>query len=245
MKVIVVKEASDIPVKPVDGLPTVVYWNTLGVAQSIRLALAAAGVEFCDVRIEAGDPNNSEEYKANWFSVKSNMPLAFPNLPYFMDGEVCLSHSNTILRYIGRKWDCMGAPPEHLHDLILDELTDLEWAIIDHAYYKGPESLYNWYKTKVPTALSRFEAQLVKSNGFLLGSLSKPTIADVKLYVFLYKLQVIQSHLGSNETKGYLVVEWVRTFISQMESSPGIAKYLSSPNYMKSPMNNPAAKWIG
>ncbi|KAL7569892.1 hypothetical protein ACA910_008559 [Epithemia clementina (nom. ined.)] len=246
IKVLLVKESSDIPIEPVEGLPTLVYWNTLGLAQSIRFALVSAGVDFCDVRIEAGDPTKKDDYKASWFSVKSTMPLVFPNLPYFLDGNVFLSHTNTILRYIGRKWDRLGSVPEHVSDLVLDELADLEWTIIDHAYYKGPESLLEWFTTNVPVVLSRFQA-LARTTacGFVTGSPAKPSVADVKLYVFLYKLIVLQSQLGSNDTASILDNDWVKTYMNHVESVPLVADYLTSSNYMKSPMNNPAAKWIG
>ena len=48
--------------------------------------------------------------KEEWFSVKNNLGLPFPNLPYFIDGDVALTESKAIMKYIAHKWqpDLLG-----------------------------------------------------------------------------------------------------------------------------------------
>jgi hypothetical protein len=82
----VVSEKDDIPVKAIDGKPTYVYWKILGLAQSARLALAAAQIDFVDVQISA------EESKDGWIAAKHTpemrKALTFPNLPYFLHPDL-------------------------------------------------------------------------------------------------------------------------------------------------------------
>ena len=83
---LIVSAKEDIPTKPVDGKPTYVYWNILGLAQSARLALIAANVDFVDVRIDA------DVTKDGWIAAKHTeemqKTLIFPNLPYFLHPDL-------------------------------------------------------------------------------------------------------------------------------------------------------------
>lgn len=98
----VVTEKEDIPLNPIDGKPTYVYWKILGLAQSARLALVAASVDFVDVQIDA------DKSKDGWIAAKGTpemeKTLTFPNLPYFLHpdlggrGIVQVSKRNSALR---------------------------------------------------------------------------------------------------------------------------------------------------
>ena len=52
--------------------------------------------------------------KACWFDVKFTLGMDFPNLPYFIDGDLKLSETAAIHRYIADKWDpkLLGTTPE-------------------------------------------------------------------------------------------------------------------------------------
>mmetsp|Transcript_232 Transcript_232/g.303 ORF Transcript_232/g.303 Transcript_232/m.303 type:complete len:243 (-) Transcript_232:708-1436(-) len=242
MKVIVVSKASEVPRDLVDEKPTFVYWNILGLAQAIRLTLAAAKVDFVDVRIEAGDPALPESYKQAWMKAKPSLPLLFPNLPYYMDENVKISQSNTILRYLGRQHNMMG-PKEYETDLFLDELSDLDGLITSRSYGMGDDAVFAVYKEHAADWLTKFQPFLDKSASFLSGS--EPTVADMKFYVFLHKLSIIQEQLGNDETASILGKYWVSQYKKRVETWPGVEEYMASPEYMKSPMNNPSAKWRG
>ena len=41
--------------------------------------------------------------KSCWFDIKYSLGFDFPNLPYFIDGDVKLTQTNAILRHISRK----------------------------------------------------------------------------------------------------------------------------------------------
>jgi glutathione S-transferase len=243
MRVIVVSKAENVPDKPVDSKPTLVYWNILGLVQPTRLALVFAGVDFVDVRIEA-DEAGSANYKKTWEKAKTGLhkALDFPNLPYYVDEKVSLTQSDTILRYVGRTYGegLMGqSGQEHVVDLVLDELKDHTGTFVRLAYGKGPDAVSEWFKTQVPPVLAKFE-KLCSGKDFLTGD--RPSIADFKLYCFLYNLRVIQTDLGDDTTAGILTKE-LRSFMARMEELPNIKEYMESPEYMKRPLNNPHAKF--
>jgi glutathione S-transferase len=242
MKAIVVSKSEEIPKEAIDGKPTIVYWNMLGLVQSIRLILAFVGVDAVDVRIEAGDPQ-SGDYKRAYFAAKAeflHQILAIPNLPYYLDGEVSLTQSNTILRYLGNKHDLMGEEP--ITDLVLEELSDMEVNIIALAYDKGADATIAWYQSDVPSILVPW-SKLLAGKDYLSGG-DRPSIADFKLYSYLYKLRHIHSILGGPTTADKIPGD-LMAYMHRIEELPGIKEYIISPYYMKSPLYNPAARWRG
>ena len=79
---------------PASGLH-ITYWDIRGLCQPIRLALAYAKVEYTDVRIDAGNPAETDTYKKVWFDVKPEVGkiVIFPKwlnhqvYPFFGEGE--------------------------------------------------------------------------------------------------------------------------------------------------------------
>lgn len=245
-KELVVSEKGDIPTKPVDGKPTYVYWNILGLAQSARLALIAADVDFVDVRIDA------TVSKDGWLAAKHTdemqKTLSFiPNLPYFLHpdlGDRGLVQSDSILRFIGAKHGMLG-PSAATTDMYLEHLHDAETMIARLSYGQGPDKVLEWYQTAVPDYLEPF-GKLIANHKYLSES-DQPSVADFKLYVFLYKLAVIQAQLGNEMTKSIIDAdaEWIKTYMERVEAIPAIKTYMASPSYMKGFLNNPSAKWRG
>lgn len=241
---LVVSEKGDIPTKPIDGKPTYVYWNILGLAQAARLALVAAQVDFVDVRIDA------DVTEQGWIDAKHTpemeKALSFPNLPYFLTPDLGsgLVQSDAILRYIGDKYGMLGASPAHT-DMYLEHLADLESTIASLSYGHGPDHVLDWYKGTVPGCLDLFGKLLVDQKYLSQGE--APSVADFKLYVFLYKMTVIQSQLGDDTTKNIVGDDapWIKTFMDRIEAIPALKTYMSSSSYMKGPLNNPDALWRG
>jgi glutathione S-transferase len=259
MRVIVAHKPEDIPKKPVDGKPTLIYWNILGLSQTQRLALVAAGVDFVDVRVEAG-PGDSPDYGKNWLAAKKELDdsgvVTFPNLPYYLDEHVSLTQSNTITHYIARQYGDhdKDAPLVHVtdtilqtyQDMIVDTLSDSEAQLARMAYTpdQGPKAVMEWYLSgSVAPVLKKLESL---NDTFWTKAVNdnQVTIAHLKLYVYLHKLTVIQKEFGNDETAACLN-EWCKAFMTRIEGLPKIKEYMESDQYMKTPLNNGSAKWRG
>lgn len=242
-RVIVVKTAEDIPTCPVDGKPTCVYWNMCGLAQSIRMALALARVDFVDVRIEAGRSGDEKSNKQAWFEKKPallNGAFPFANLPYYMDDSVNLTQSNAILKYIGRTHELLGpSGKEHLIDLAFDQLTDLDNSFVKPAYYEGRDGLKVWYETQVSGYLAQWE-RFLGSRKFLLGA--SVTVADLKLYETLRKIRIVGKEIcNDNDASRVGGSIELSDFMKRVEALPSIKAYMESSEYMSRPLNNPHA----
>lgn len=220
----VVSKPEDVPKEPIHGKPTVVDWNILGSVQAVRLSLVSAGVKFVDIRIDPGE-RSSEEYKQTWIQAQASLEdvLLFTNLPYFLDGQVALSHPDSILKHIARTYDLMGeAGQEHIIDQTLEELHDLERTLLTLYHIEGRKVAADWCRIMAPMKLAKWQ-RFLGQKPFLTGmSLS---VADLKLYVFLFKLQAV-------ERDG--IPDWT-PYMKRIENLPKIKAYMSSPHYMLRP----------
>lgn len=219
-------------------------------AQSIRLALIAANVDFVDVRIEAGTAD-SPEGKNAWLAMKHTddmiSTLSFPNLPYFLHPDLPsgrgLVQSDCILRFIGTKYGMMGVDAA-LTDMHLEHLADLEGDIARNSYGHGSDAVLQWYQTCAARFLKQYGRLLTSSCQFL-SEQDQPSVADWKLYVFLYKLTVVQKQLGSDMTASIIQEDWIQPYMQRLEGISTMKSYMASDSYMKGFLNNPSAKWRG
>ncbi|GKY96760.1 hypothetical protein MPSEU_000635400 [Mayamaea pseudoterrestris] len=240
MTVIVVSDPKDVPTAPVNGKPTFVYWNIVGLANPCRFVLALAGVDCIDVRIDPGDKNDESSYKQTWLVAKQgslSKVMAMPNLPYYMeDGVEPYSQSDTILRYLGRKYNLMGAPgKEHITDMCIDELKDYESQYAGLVYGHGPGALKVWLDETIPSVLEKW-SRLLGNNMFLTGD--EVSVADIKLYWFLRRLDILRE-------KSFATVDTTKAwaaYMTKVESLPKLKEYLASSDFMPEPLNNPHAK---
>jgi glutathione S-transferase len=235
-KVIVATSAKDVPLAPVDGAPTVVYWNIVGLAMPLRMALALAGGNYADVRIDAAGPKGREP----WTEAKPNLPMSFPNLPYYLDSKVALSQSDAILRYLGRQHNLMGdAGQEHVVDQALDELKDLEGVLAMHSYRSGVDHLAEWYAGSVGSIVAKW-SKFMSEKDFVTGKTM--SVADLKLYAYFVKLVEVQKQLGNNDTLADLHWDgFVDQHMKRMEQVPRLKEYLASELHQRRPLNNPGA----
>jgi glutathione S-transferase len=73
------------------NVPTLGYWNVRGLAQPIRYLLKYKGIQFNDKRYGSGADSSIpdlESVRKIWNQDKFNLGLDFPNLPFYIDGDV-------------------------------------------------------------------------------------------------------------------------------------------------------------
>jgi glutathione S-transferase len=100
------------------------YWDIRGLAQPIRLALEHSGLEWEDKLYVTGPAPTFD--KTCWFSVKETLGFDFPNLPWMVDGNVKLTQTMAILRYVARKGGLAPQTEEETQkaDLVVEEWRD-------------------------------------------------------------------------------------------------------------------------
>lgn len=207
------------------------YWAIRGLAQPIRLLLAASDAEFVDELYKVGPaPELSRE---EWTSKKQSIGLDFPNLPYLIDGDVKISQSIAIMRYIGRKYGLDGkTEAENIRiELIEQQLND--WRRSQQFYNPEFEKLVVGYKKELPdklTALSKF----LGANEFLGGG--GLSYVDFIAYEWLDVHRLLVPGLLADHPT-------LEAYVKRIESIPEVKKYMESGRFIKWPVNNDAAKW--
>lgn len=248
MMVSVVTRAEDVPgaahapesVGASSPPPTLVYWDIVGLANPLRMALVLGSQEeWRDVRIDATSPRGKDP----WFQAKEKLAreMDFPNLPYYVDSKVALSQSDAILRYLGRKFGLMG-DEGHAHrvDVVIEQVKDEEGALTMHSYRTGPAQLLVWFEHSIGTIIERW-AKFFSGRDFVTGA--KLSVADLKLYTYIYKLTVVQDILGSKATAAAMAGAggWLADYMKRVEEVPRLKEYMVSGRYLRRPLNNPSA----
>lgn len=243
MKVLSISKSEDVPLAAIDGKPTLVYWNSAGWSNPIRLALAVANADFVDVRIEAGDSCDSSSYKMAWLDAKhiigSTGVFEFPNLPYYMEGEtVKLVQSEAIFRHVGRKYNLLPkSMAQHRFEMLSEEIKDYDGYFISSSYSaNGPDLIGQWIKEALPKKLAVWGG--IVGSALIDGPNAKISILDIKLYCFLRKVKFAQAELNIKPSSHE---SWVETYMKCVEDVPEVKAYVNSVDYLHRPLNNPHA----
>ena len=77
---------------------TIGYWKIRGLISPVKYILEYLGVAYNSVDYEQGD--GPEFSRDCWMDVKNTLGLDFPNLPYLFDGDVKITESSAMMRYI-------------------------------------------------------------------------------------------------------------------------------------------------
>jgi len=159
------------------------YWAIRGLAQPIRLLLEYTGENYKEDLYVCGDAPEFD--RTNWTSKKETLGLAFPNLPYLIDGDLKLTQSMTIMRYIARKHNLAGTTPQEMAtiDMIADQVCDFRSRFSGLCYNKDFNELVPAFVKQAEQTIAQFD-RFMHGRNWVGGE--KLSFADFTLYATIY-----------------------------------------------------------
>lgn len=206
--------------------PILGYWAVRGRAHPIRMLLTHLGVDYEERLYHVTDAPEFDV--SDWFNEKHNLGLDFPNIPYFIDGDVRISQTLAILQYI-----CLKYRPEYLGrdkdeqwrtweigDFLNNHIVGMTMPCYMPTYNK--ENVVNYIKSFLPRVQNYFIGRyLVSDDG--------PTWVDFKLFEMLQWIEALEPGLTAP----------FEPFKARMHALPGVASCLEK--YAELKFNNKMA----
>jgi len=216
--------------------PILGYWNIRGLAQHIRLLLAYTETEFEDKLYQTGPGPDYD--KSAWLNEKFNIGLDFPNLPYYIDGDVKMTQSNAIMKYIARKHGLGGETDEEKRriDILENQIMDLRLQFAMLVYFSPKdeyESRKSGFLIMLDTKLKELSAYLGTRPWFAGGKISH---IDFFIYEALDVLRLFSSTCLDDFPN-------LKEFLKKIESLKPIKEFMNSSRFIKYPINGRAALW--
>lgn len=215
--------------------PVLGYWDIRGLATPIRLLLKQAGIEYEEKLYSCSPPPNFD--RSQWLNDKPNLGLDFPNLPYYIDGDVKLTQSHVILRYLGKKYGLSGKTDEEQMkvDLLATQVYDYHMDFVRIVYNPAFLELKADYNKGMPDKMEKL-TKFLEGKQFVAGDYV--TYADFVLFEYL-ELQVF---FNKDLLKDYPVLEAFHKRVLALEA---VDKYFNSPGAIKYPFNGAPAYFGG
>jgi len=213
------------------GKPEFGYWDIRGLAQPIRFLLEYTGTEFNDTQYMCkGEAPNWD--RSQWLDVKFTKGLDFPNLPYYIDGDVKLTQTHAIMRHLARKHNLCGTTDAERDrcDMMTEQCMDFRngWVRLCYGTW---EKAKDGYVASLPATLKSFDDFLGDNPWFAGKNL---TFVDFHMYELLFQHTKFVPEIVAN-------CKNLTAFLKRFEELPQIKSYLESPRYVNLPMNNPYA----
>jgi len=217
------------------------YWNIRGLVQPIKYLLEYAQVPYEDKQYILTDAGPSEEWKTE---KATRTDLTFPNLPYMLDGDIRITQSMAILRYLARKhnlmgfnWDKATEDQKALVDMLEQQTADLRMSYINYALSSAfVEFLFpEGYPESLPRQLAPMSKMLSSTGGnYLFG--------DELSYVDFILFEVLEVFRMINEN---CLDETLSAYYDRIRNEPNIKAFMESDRFIKWPVLGPFAKVWG
>jgi len=215
------------------------YWCIRALGNAIRYVLEYSGIEYDERTYNLGKNFDTRD---DWLNEKFQLGLAFPNIPYLIEGDVKITQSLAIMRYLGRKSGLYPKTKEEEWrvDLAEQQINDLMWACNGLCYNKGySEDMKNKF-------MSEFMGIKCEQLDKFLGD-TKFFGGDQLTYVDFLAYEMFDQHrvLWPEYEKMYHKHPKVEAFLKRMEALPNLAKFLNSERCIKWPMWSEGAMYGG
>ncbi|XP_077538588.1 glutathione S-transferase Mu 2-like [Haemaphysalis longicornis] len=218
--------------------PVLGYWDCRGLAEPIRYLLAHAGVTYEDKRYGYG--SGPEPSREEWLKEKYRLKLDFPNVPYFIDGDVRITQTMAILRYLGRKHGLAPKDEDTRRRIEVVELSAYDVLRYVLRLCNGPdysEEKRRQFLIDAADKLQQFASYLAKHGPFCARQ--AVTYTDFLLYETLQVVKILGPRIFR---EGYPQLE---EYCKRVASLPKLKKYLASDRFKEWPVLSPYAKALG
>ena len=219
--------------------PTLGYWKIRGLGSNIRFQMAYSGVEYNTVEYEQGEgPDFS---RAEWLDAKFTLGMPFPNLPYLFDGDLKLTETLAIHKYLADKYkpELLGkdAVANAKANMMAGVLMDFKLATTRPCYMGEPEKIKETCAEKLPAVIA-----FIGDHKFLIGD--DVTYID---FFFYENLNLCKMALKDKcDTDFDTVYPKLASYMSNMRNLPGLKEYLDGDCVEKTYIfNNKVAKVNG
>ncbi|CAE8594174.1 unnamed protein product [Polarella glacialis] len=216
------------------------YWKIRGLGAVLRMILEYKEAKYKEFQCATGD---------EWFGgrkpdiLKLN-PLA--NLPYIVDGDVCVCQTNAVMLYLGDKYDMNGSDEKTKlrNNELLCEIYDVRNGMLElvYAFKKVNRTVeeFNENAAKLSEAppFGKFEAMLDFYGGDWFVSPSGPCVADFHIWEMLDQHKMLAEKVGKEPVLDKFPK--CKAFYDRFHALPTLQKYFGSEAY-KLPVNNPIA----
>ncbi|KAG0713822.1 Glutathione S-transferase Mu 5 [Chionoecetes opilio] len=188
-------------------------------------------MEFEDKYYKCGPAPDND--KTCWFDVKETIGMDFPNLPYYIDGDVKVTQSNAIMRHIARKHDLCGkTDAERVRiDIMENQSMDFRNGFVRLCYGTfdtGKEA----YLEVLPKTIEGFSKFLGTHSWFAVKNIS---FVDFTMYELLDQHLLLAKDCLKDAKN-------LQEFLKRFEELKAIKKYMVSTRFMKN-INNKMAKF--
>jgi len=209
------------------------YWNIRGLANYIRLLLEYTGEAYEEKRY-----NDFTEWFEKDKPKLASEGLPFPNLPYYVDGDVKLTQSNVILRYIGDKHHLSGKDGKQKYEVMIleQQASDVRTSWIRLCYNPDFEKLKDEYINKtLPGHLNNLSNYLGKKKWMIGDEITYP---DFNFYDILNMNLCLDPHALDKYQN-------LKEYMERFEALPKVKEYMHSPRYIQWPINAHIAQFGG
>ncbi|KAF8777975.1 glutathione S-transferase class-mu 26 kDa isozyme 47-like [Argiope bruennichi] len=213
--------------------PILAYWDLRGRVEPIRYLLHYKKVDFEDKKYPLGGPGFQ-----TWQKEKFSLGLDFPNLPYYIEGDIKLTQTIAIMRYLGHKHGLDGKTDEEKRRILVAEQQSIDFRDKFKSFVMGNE-----YETigkeeflkSVQPMFQQWE-KFLGGRKFLAGD--DMTYVDFLLYEAMDFYRLFHNIILDD-------YPLLKSYFNRIKNLPEMQAYMKSPSCKPWPIFGPYAKFGG
>jgi len=208
------------------------YWDVRAMGEIPRYLLRYSGQVWEDDRLAMAD-------FGKWQAEKFTLGLDLPNLPYLIDGDIKVTQSVAVIRYLGRKFGLV--PGDDEKDIVKCEMIEQEAVDLRSAFQKLCLDKEG-FEEKKPAYLDGMEKKLeildkyIGDGPFVLGE--KLTYVDFMLYEFVSQIRKMAPERVDTAVN-------IGKLLKAVEDLPQLKDHFNSELYKTGPIHPPFAAFTG